>query len=890
MIALFYKLKDTQQGRVSLLALFLIAVTPFVTHYYLTRRSASEFDFFVKSFHTRSALENSDHALYRIDELKRNVDELERLKLSLKNELRELEGKRHSLLRDIQEYSNNIVEIQNKATRVRTEVQKRQQELEDLRLAKEGINDCPELPLLKPSKHLLPQLTPKLETYPSTSFQETKSCTLSSCFNFQKCSFLDDFTAYIYNPDKINKITLPTERATESEIYSLLKSMPYSKNVTLPVACIYIVIIGPSAQNNNFAAKDFENALYHLPFWQGDGHNHLLINFAGDYILQGVNIGRAMLVQTTFGKHTPYRKNFDILIPPLVSLVKSGAPWSHSEPQLPAKRKYLLSFEGNYRHTSKRQSRAGFISIKDLKELSLEAEDLYIQLSCHVDDMFSKSRGWRLCRTCTSRAEILKKSTYILILQSEDTDDQTMSTMRFIEALQYGAIPVVLTDNIILPFEDMINWKRASVMLHNAQLPQAHFILRTILVNDMLDIRRQGRFLWETYLSTTNAVLATTLATIRTRLSLPAKPVSGVNYSSVFNEENQPVFSATNLDTLVEHRLKSPTFYRNFTSNNVYATQTWNTYPGALVSFPSEPFVPMVPSSAAFLNSSLGFQPLGKGAGGAGVEFQKALGGNYPVEQFTIVMLTYERELVLMEALERLAGLQYLNKVVVVWNSPQDPSPDLKWPAIGVPIDVLRPEKNSLNNRFLPHDQIETDAILSMDDDAHLRHDEILFGFRVWREARDRIVGFPGRFHAWDLNFGGWLYNSNYSCELSMVLTGAAFFHKYYAYLYSLVMPEAIRNKVDEYTNCEDIAMNFLVSHVTRKPPIKVTSRWTFRCPGCPQTLSQDETHFNERHQCINFFVKVYGYMPLLRTQFRADSVLFKTRLPHDKSKCFTYI
>lgn len=49
---------------------------------------------------------------------------------------------------------------------------------------------------------------------------------------------------------------------------------------------------------------------------------------------------------------------------------------------------------------------------------------------------------------------------------------------------------------------------------------------------------------------------------------------------------------------------------------------------------------------------------------------------------------------------------------------------------------------------------------------------------RVWREARDRIVGFPGRYHAWDIPHQSWLYNSNYSCELSMVLTGAAFFHK----------------------------------------------------------------------------------------------------------------
>lgn len=73
-------------------------------------------------------------------------------------------------------------------------------------------------------------------------------------------------------------------------------------------------------------------------------------------------------------------------------------------------------------------------------------------------------------------------------------------------------------------------------------------------------------------------------------------------------------------------------------------------------------------------------------------------------------------------------------------------------------------------------------------------------------------------------------------------------------------------------------------------PSSQVTSRWTFRCPGCPQALSHDDSHFHERHKCINFFVKVYGYMPLLYTQFRVDSVLFKTRLPHDKTKCFKFI
>ena len=123
---------------------------------------------------------------------------------------------------------------------------------------------------------------------------------------------------------------------------------------------------------------------------------------------------------------------------------------------------------------------------------------------------------------------------------------------------------------------------------------------------------------------------------------------------------------------------------------------------------------------------------------------------------------------------------------------------------------------------------------------------------RVWREARERVVGFPGRFHAYDVRYpGNWLYNSNYSCERSMVLTGAAFIHKvwclvaaqlqeyvkiavfiltpappthaqYYLYLYSQWLPQEIRDTVDKFMNCEDIAMNFLVSHITRRPPLKV--------------------------------------------------------------------
>lgn len=90
-----------------------------------------------------------------------------------------------------------------------------------------------------------------------------------------------------------------------------------------------------------------------------------------------------------------------------------------------------------------------------------------------------------------------------------------------------------------------------------------------------------------------------------------------------------------------------------------------------------------------FIGSEVGFRPIGKGAGGAGKEFSESLGGNYPREQFTIVILTYEREQVLINSLARLYGLPYLNKVLIVWNSPKPPAEDLKWPDIGVPVNVI---------------------------------------------------------------------------------------------------------------------------------------------------------------------------------------------------------
>lgn len=70
-----------------------------------------------------------------------------------------------------------------------------------------------------------------------------------------------------------------------------------------------------------------------------------------------------------------------------------------------------------------------------------------------------------------------------------------------------------------------------------------------------------------------------------------------------------------------------------------------------------------------------------------------------------------------------------------------------------------------------------------------------------------------------------WGYTSKWTNDYSIVLTGAAFYHRYYNYLYSHWLSPLLLKTVTQSHNCEDILMNFLVSHVTQRPPIKVTGR-----------------------------------------------------------------
>ena len=183
-------------------------------------------------------------------------------------------------------------------------------------------------------------------------------------------------------------------------------------------------------------------------------------------------------------------------------------------------------------------------------------------------------------------------------------------------------------------------------------------------------------------------------------------------------------------------------------------------------------------------------------------------------------------------------------------------------------------EKNSINNRFVPLKGVRTDAVFNVDDDMIVDCRSVLFAFETWRASSETLVGFNPRLHSTPRHYLEKTPLSQRSLRFepkrpgagveekcpyryrhywyvwwhgvySMVLTKAAFCHHKYFEMYTNDLPKAVWDFVHENKNCEDIAMQFMISNATGLPPSRGSvpaptpgvapshskSRTAWRCP-----------------------------------------------------------
>ena len=508
-------LSNIRLSRIILCILIVLVTIPIITHYYLSNVGSAQSD----SFHSRSKLDfPDDSGSIKVQELKVRIEEMTHIKISVNNELRELESKRQKLQSEISSFGDKVENLKTEVERKANDLERIKLSISQAEVAHREILERNQPELGTPAKISLKSLN---DILPMPSSAEEPQCSIYSCVDFLKCSLVSDFPVYVY--------PLAGQGFNERISASLSQTFNYNPHITTePLeACVFIYV--NYGKDNALGEK-----LMKLPYWGGDGRNHIIFNIAtsteDSFIVRTSSYGRAMIAQSVF--HS-YRPHFDLLVPPLLGPPGSDV-WYDLPSITPARRRYLISFSA---HSSANSSN---ILQKALEKLqaSKTSDEFYFEFQC--SDGNGQRRELGLCGSTGTRAALLKQSTFVLIfLTSSNSDLTTIDIqLRLYEALKMGAVPIVVGNHnlkFVFPYEDVVDWHRALVPLAESRLPELHFLARAVTDRDILAFRRQGRILWEKYFGSIQSIVDSIIAVYRQRIGVPPPPINDEPSPSIFN-------------------------------------------------------------------------------------------------------------------------------------------------------------------------------------------------------------------------------------------------------------------------------------------------------------------------------------------------------------------
>ncbi|CAJ1895816.1 unnamed protein product [Cylindrotheca closterium] len=233
------------------------------------------------------------------------------------------------------------------------------------------------------------------------------------------------------------------------------------------------------------------------------------------------------------------------------------------------------------------------------------------------------------------------------------------------------------------------------------------------------------------------------------------------------------------------------------------------------------------------------------------------------LEQYTIRMNTWRRPEQLLVSVDHHASCNGVAQIQVIWcDKENEPPPELFNYS---KVVVERHDQNSLNERFRILSPAPTLGILSIDDDALRPCEALDDGFFKWTRHPDRMIGFDARVHV-ENEDGSWKYGYMSTMEksnsYSLSLTRYCFIHKGYMDMYMNALPASILNNIAEHFNCEDIAMSFMISSLTKGRPSLLADLWAIKSMVklyVEEKISGGKSHKSLRDECVNTFAEIMG-------------------------------
>ncbi|KAK3865691.1 hypothetical protein Pcinc_028719 [Petrolisthes cinctipes] len=547
----------------------------------------------------------------KCDSARSRVQELLAIKASVLNELRDLEQHRQQLQESIASATSRVESLRQEEARIRTELDRLKTSVEQALLTQREVFEKNMPQIVAPKRITATSLDDV--PLPPPSPHASSRCRMHSCFDYSRCSLLSGFPVYTYDLD--------SQHGGDLEAFvkiTVSQALGYNAHVTPDPsrACVFVALLGEGAGGAAEGDRaDVESTLHSLSHWNGDGRNHLLLNlgrtFYSHNIFEGLDTGRAMIVQSHFNSHS-FRPGFDLVAPPLLGL-PGGDLWKDLPPIVPAKRKYLMSYQGELprlrNHLEKKEGddtretdntertlptnpylREEITLVGELTKLERTHTDdrFFLRFTCQGGGGYGDLEEWRICETEDDRTQILRDSTFALVLAppSPLQASTVMLQARVFEAIKLGAVPVILGNHIQLPLSETIDWRKMALVLPKARVTELHFLLRSVSDGDVLLMRRQARVVWERFLGSTQVLIDSILAVLRQRLNIPPLPPPLEPSPSVFNASFMPLKTDANIldpDTdenlgPIEPPFPSPAFTRNYTGPQLQAYELWNTH------------------------------------------------------------------------------------------------------------------------------------------------------------------------------------------------------------------------------------------------------------------------------------------------------------------------
>ncbi|XP_062046659.1 exostosin-like 1 [Lepus europaeus] len=600
-----------------------------------------------------------------------------------------------------------------------------------------------------------------LEDVPQLQAPRGESCQWGACFDTSKCGS-DGLKVFVY------PVAGPISETHRKILASVEGSRYHTRSAA--EACLLLLLPGPHEHSPV------------PPQWNG-GRNHLVLTLHPAPCPRTFQLGQAMVAEASPTVDT-FRPGFDVALPllPEAHPLRAGAPGQlrqHS-PHPRAALLALASERGRWRMAGANSS------------------------ACSWDGRCEQDLGGEPSQP----VDTLPSATFCLI------PGHRSDAWRFLQALQAGCVPVLLSPRWELPFSERIDWTKATITVDERQPRQVLAALQEMPLARVLSLRQQTQFLWAAYFSSVEKVVHTTLEILQAR---------------ILGASAQPWL-------------------------------LWNSPPGALLALPT---FSTHPQDFPFYHLQQGSSPEGRFSALIWVEAP----GQPP-----------------LKLIEAVAASQHCAQILILWSS-ERPSPP-RWPETAVPLTVLD-GRGKASDRFFPYSAISTDAILSLDPHSSLSTSEVDFAFGVWQSFPERMVGFVTRSHFWDEARGSWGYTAETANEFSMVLTTAAFYHRYYHTLFTRSLPKALRSLADGSPACVDVLMNFLVAAVTKLPPIKVPQAKQHHeaAPRAPAGPGSGPESQPPARDCIDQLAAEFGHMPLVTSRLRLDPVLFKDPVSVQRKK-----